>query len=55
MAPFYGFQLPQGYRAATRRQVTFYHFHKFPETPGTHLINLGRMKGRVNFGITQWF
>ena len=28
---------------------------KFPEIPGTHLINLGRMKGWVNLGVTQWF
>ena len=26
---------------------------KFPEIPGTHLINLGRMKGRVNIGTTK--
>ena len=28
---------------------------KFPEIPGTHFINLGRMKGSVNLGATQWF
>ena len=28
---------------------------KFPENPGTHLINLGRMKGWVDLGGTQWF
>ena len=36
-----GFQLPQGYRATTRRQFAFY--HKSPEIFGTHLIDLGRM------------
>ena len=43
MVPFYGWvQLPQGYRATSRRQFTFY--HKSPEIPGTHLSNLRRMK-----------
>ena len=28
---------------------------KFPEIPGTHLIDLRRMKDRVNLGATQWF
>ena len=28
---------------------------KFPEIPGTHLINLGRMKGQDNLGVIQWF
>ena len=28
---------------------------KCPEISGTHLINLGRMKGWVNLGATQWF
>ena len=28
---------------------------KFPEIPGTHSINLGRMKSWVDFGATQWF
>ena len=28
---------------------------KFPETPGTHFIGLGRMKLRVDLGVTQWF
>ena len=27
----------------------------FTEIPGTHLIDLGRMKGWVNFGATLWF
>ena len=38
-----GVQLPQGYRATTRRQFTFY--RKFSKIPGTHLIDLRRMKG----------
>ena len=40
-------------RATSRRQFTFY--HKFPEIPGTHFINLGRMKGWVDLGATHWF
>ena len=37
IAPFMDeVQLPQGYRAPSRRQ--------FPEIPGTHFIDLGRMK-----------
>ena len=28
---------------------------KFPEIPGTHLIDLGRMKDLVDLGATQWF
>ena len=28
---------------------------KFPEIPGTHLIDLGRIKGWVDLGATQWF
>ena len=27
----------------------------FLEISGTHFINLGRMKGWVNLGVTQWF
>ena len=30
-------------RATLRRQFTFY--TKFPDIPGTHFIDLGRMKG----------
>ena len=28
---------------------------QFPEIPGTHFIDFGRMKGWVNLGATQWF
>ena len=37
------FQLSQGYRATTRGQFTF--TTNSPGDPGTHLIDLGRMKG----------
>ena len=37
-------QLSQGYRATKRRQFTFY--NSLPRgVSGTHLIDLGRMKG----------
>ena len=29
--------------------------NKFPEIPGTHFINIGRIKDWVNLGVTQWF
>ena len=34
-------------RATSRRQFTFYDFllFKFSEIPGTHFVDLGRMKG----------
>ena len=28
---------------------------KSPEIPGTHFIDLGRMKGWVDLGATEWF
>ena len=27
----------------------------FPEIPGAHFIDFGRMKGCVGLGATQWF
>ena len=39
-------------KSTSRRQFTFY--HKFPEIPGTHFINLRRIKSWVNFGAIQW-
>ena len=36
-------QLPQGYRALRGGSLLF--TTKFPEIPGTHLIDLGSMKG----------
>ena len=34
--------------------VYFFSLTKFPEIPGIHFIDLGRMKGWVNLGATQW-
>ena len=48
-----GVQLPQGYKATTRRPFTFYHY--VPWDPWTNLIDLKRMKGYVALGSTQWF
>ena len=28
---------------------------KFPDIPGTHFIDLGKMEGRVNLRANQWF
>ena len=28
---------------------------KFPEIPGPHFTDLGRMKGCINLGATVWF
>ena len=42
-----GVRLPQGYRATSKR---LFFTTKFPESPGAHLIDLGRMKR-----ATQWF
>ena len=46
-------QLSQGYRATTKRPFIF--TTKSPGRPGTHLIDLGRVKGSVDLGATQWF
>ena len=48
-----GVQLPQGKEALQGGSLLF--TTKFLEIPGTHLIDLGRMKGWVNLGATQRF
>ena len=41
-----GVQLPQGYRATTRRfTYSLFFTSKFPEISGIHLTDLGRKKG----------
>ena len=37
-----GVQLPQGY---SQEEAVYFLPLKFPEVPGTHFIDLGRMKG----------
>ena len=46
-----GVQLSQGYRATTRRQFIFH----YSGLPGTHLIDLGKMKDWVLLETTQCF
>ena len=46
-------QLPKVYRATTRRHLLF--ITQFQKISGTHLINLGRMKGCLDLGATPWF
>ena len=48
-----GVQLPQGYRHFEEAVLLF--TIQFPEIPGTHFIDLVRMKGWDDLGATQWF
>ena len=45
-----GFNCPKATEPLQGDSVLF--TAKFPEIPGTHFINLRRMKGRVNLGVT---
>ena len=54
MVPFYGWG-STGSRLEPLWGGSLLFTTKFPEIPGTHFINLGRMKGWVNLGATQWF
>ena len=54
MAPFYGCGLTAS-RLEPLRGGSLLFITKFPEIPGTHFIDLGRMKGLVDLGTTQWF
>ena len=47
-----GIQLSQGYSHFEEGVLLF--ITQFPEIPGTHFIDLGRMKGWVDLGATQW-
>ena len=53
MAPFYGWGLTASRLDPTRGRSLLF-TTKFPEVPGTHFIDLGRMKGLVDLGTTQW-
>ena len=46
-----GILLPQSYRVTARRQFNF--AFKFPEIPGTHLIDLGSTEDRVDLEATH--
>ena len=54
MAPSYGWG-PTALRLELLREGSLLFTTKFPEIPGTHFIDLGRMKGWVDFGATRWF
>ena len=54
MAPFYGWGSIAS-RLVPLRGGSLFFTTKFPDIPGTHFIDLGRMKGWVDLGATQWF
>ena len=54
MALFYGWGLTAS-RLEPLRVGSLLFTTKFPEIPGTHFIDLGRMKGSVDLGATQWY
>ena len=53
MAPFYGWG-STALRLEPLRGGNLLFTNKFPEILGTHSIDLGRMKGWVDLGATQW-
>ena len=54
MAPFYGWGSTAS-RLQPLRGGSLLFTIQFPDIPGTHFIDLGRIKGSVNLGTTQWF
>ena len=52
MAPFYGWGSTASRRESLRGGSLLF-TTKFPEIPGTHFIDLGRMEGWVNIRATQ--
>ena len=54
MAPFYGWGSTVS-RLQPLRGGSLLFTIKFPEIPGTHFIDHGRMKGWIDLGATQWF
>ena len=54
MAPFYGWGSTTS-RLQPLRGGSLLFTIQFPGISGTHFIDLGRMKGWVNLGTTQWF
>ena len=51
MAPFYGW----GFKASATSIGSLLFTTNFPAIPGTHFIDLRRMKGWVDLEVTQWF
>ena len=54
MAPFYGWGSTASRLKPLRGGILLF-TTKSPEIPGTQFIDLGRMKGSVELGATQWF
>ena len=54
MAPFYGWSSTAS-KLEPLRGGSLLFTTKFPQIPGTHFIDLGRMKGWVDLGATRWF
>ena len=54
MAPFYGWGSTAS-RLEPLQGGSLLFTTKFPEIPGTHFIDLGRMKGWVDLAATHWF
>ena len=54
MAPFYVWGSTVS-RLEPLQESSLLFTTKFPNISGTHFIDLGRMKGWVNLGATQWF
>ena len=54
MAPFCGWVSTVSRLEPLRRGILLF-TTKFPEIPGTHIIDLGKMKGWVDLRVTQWF
>ena len=54
MGPFYGWDSTAS-RLEPLQGGSLCFTTKSREIPGTHFIDFGRMKGRVDLGATQWF
>ena len=54
MASFYGWDLTAA-RLEPLRGGSLLFTTKFPQIPGTHFTDLGRIKGCINLGATRWF
>ena len=54
MAPFHGW-VSTASRVESLRGDSLLLTIKFPKIPGTHFIDLGRMKGWVDLEPTVWF
>ena len=55
MVPFYGRGSTVSRLQCHCEETVYFLSTKSPGVSGTQLINLGRMKGLVNLGETQWF